>query len=368
MKPVVLCFLAPVLLSSATPGAAWAEPRASVEDVFRAWSQRQERVRTLQIDWIETFTDPKGMLPGGKYPLQDTTYDLKRRFMIDGEKMCLTSDGLFWSPIPQEFGQMHYVSTYDGKESKSFYSGSSARDYPWGFVWNLDKNSEVDAATILPILFFYRPTSGQLTRTRFNKATCTIGQAVGVAQDRPCLIIQEPQPPAGPDFKQSAWVDENMDFAILRYLIDFHGKTVFRADISYKTDPATGIFPCAWNCVVMNPHTSMLRQSWSAKVTACSVNLPIEPKDFSPEFPPGTMVEDHKGGTRFIAMQGGRRRFVTPEENQRGATYAELLAASTQSRVSMWKRVTQWSVPLILVLFVVTGLTWWRLRQARRAL
>src|SRR5437870_841237 len=137
------CTLVLLLMSlsiiAATPDKAYSEagPSATVNIIMKAWQRRQERLRSVRLEWDtrETLTEgalmPKEVAQGytvngvpveGSIPPREAVYSYPSSLICDGQRLRYTSQAKGWSHKQRDFVPQSHISIFDGTVSKSYSS------------------------------------------------------------------------------------------------------------------------------------------------------------------------------------------------------------------------------------------------------
>jgi hypothetical protein len=329
VKSWALCF-APVLMASSLQELRAQDPLASL---FDAWKKRQADTVSINAKWTCQITFPKGKLPTRvrerPCPPEDTTVEMSRTLLLQGDRIKISEEGLGWATSVERFLPTKFVGVYDGKDSKSYYSVDPSGEFPFGTIFKDYKSGErpIGINYVFPFLMFYKPLRyGPFGRDGpFQRASCRLVSDRALIDNKRCLLVEQIVKNIVGLQKSWVWVDPEQDFAVLRFIIlTGDDKTDTRLDIWYQAGQRGVIYPKGWSLSVYDQKNE-LREYDKATVARCVVNESIQDEDFQLTFPPGTLVGDDKNNRRYIVREGGEKRIITPEEDERGATYQQLL-------------------------------------------
>jgi hypothetical protein len=114
-----------------------AEQPVTLETVLQGWRDRQDRVKSVRIQWTEHETVPQGSLsdffkhdspqqleamgirPGAIIPPRDATYDVACSVVLDGDKIRVERQDHQWSGQADGFVTLPFVSVFDSKVGKT---------------------------------------------------------------------------------------------------------------------------------------------------------------------------------------------------------------------------------------------------------
>jgi thiol-disulfide isomerase/thioredoxin len=311
----------------------------SLDEIHAAWRKRQESIHSIRIKWTEAQTIPRGR--GGvkdnlPVPPQDTTNEIKRELVLDGEKTRESWDGTEWDDMRDEFVPNSFWTASDGHTSRLFFevfkgSPISSHPFPSGSIGNGHGLLSVDGNYHIELpLFSVRPLDPLMgcTRNPWGKEpTGPVELSTRMLGEWECTVI-------GQSFgaiRREIWVDRKADCSIRRYLITHGGNIFYQIDATFARDDKAGWLPASWHIDswLGNVHALRHALSASANVTKLEVNPTIDVAEFRPKFPVGTMVNDGPKGEAYLVKPDGSSRIVLFEENSAGIKYDRLLATET---------------------------------------
>lgn len=379
MLATLLAFLVPACVA---PSKALAADR--LDEIIKIWKERQQRVRTVHFEWTESRTYGKNSLPSmrlpgpgggpvakpGPTPPEVVTHEDKQTLSLDGDSMRYSSDGPQWSANHERFFNKSYVSVFDGKDSKNYFSNPKDgerpdpdTEYKSGYVDKEMRNQDVTNYSVWPILLTYRPLHPVMGRI-VPREWAVAGQE-GVIQGKKCIVIEKRES----DSTETCWVDMSQEASILRYDRSVQGGWFISLKITYRADPSSGFVPSGWKITTLKPGGKFDKGGLTT-VKRSEINLSLPPETFQFSFPPGTLVQDYKNDVKYIELEDGGRRIITPEELARvGGRYQEFLA--TESGMAGvpprpgWKRFLLTAIVVGAIIFLA-GLAVWRKRVKGR--
>jgi hypothetical protein len=362
------CFSVVWLLSEARLALGQGEP-LKVEDVFQAWKNRQQRVRSLYFRWKQHITEGKGALHSGiptphvpsrePIPPHDVTYDGSAELWIEEEKIRYGYDGHEWSKEQQDMVPCPIVWAFDGKRLKTLMdNGGPDKPYPLGIVQPTDPVVIVGQVRVFPLLLTFRPLDSKMAFFRLSEAILTGGQAR--IDGRYCRELQLKQPGTGVVYQ--FWVDPSRDYTIVRYIETAKGKLIAQADIRFAEDPQAGWVPSNWDLVSQFPD-GKLETSLQAEVLEHEINPGFPADRFDIVFPRGTSINDVEANRMYIIKQDGSERVLEKEEW--GLTYQEVLASEPGELVGTQSFLARWWRRLLLAgaAVVVAVYGWFRYKR-----
>lgn len=317
VKSWALCF-ASVLMASSLHELRAQEPLASL---FDAWEKREVDTVSISAKWTCQITYPKGKLltrvREHPCPPEDTTVDLGSTFLLQRDRIKISQEGLDWVTSVERFLPTKFIGVYDGKNSKAYYSVDPTGEHPVGMIFKDYKSGEdrLGIDYVFPFLMFYKP----LRYGPFQRAHSRLVTDQSLIDNKKCLLVEQ----MVSSQKYRVWVDPEQDFAVLRFMVLIDDKTFTRRDIWYQAGQGGVIYPKGWSLSTYDQKNE-LREHDKATVTRCIVNESMQDEDFQLMFPPGTVVEDEKNERRYIVREGGEKRIITPQEDERLVTYQQL--------------------------------------------
>jgi hypothetical protein len=237
-----------------------------VFDVLRAWSSREDRVKTAEVTWLERETFPKESRESSdqkvKLPAQDTTKEVQARFDLAENKMRFSYDG--WAIGKTDIVKYSYKNSVSLDKSKSFRTDASV-DQPMGTVYGEQRLERARETRLLPILMFLRP----LHKSGYNfKATdFTVSPRTEYVNGDICFQLTRTIAGA----IESWFIDLKKDAVIRRFEIK-SGETVRnKIDIEYQQDGDGTWKPKGWRTILRNKNGELVYGS-VAEIKTCEFN------------------------------------------------------------------------------------------------
>lgn len=362
----VVRFLAIVCaLAFATSGLAQTDVR--IEDVLKAWQERQERTKSLRVAWTEDFTETKGSLTKllgaqagkGHVPPADVRFQNSAELVLEEGKIRFRYRCKVWCESKQVYVDDDALHVFDGKSGKKLTTGGTI-SYPFGIITTEKKSGDRTVPVLRPILVTYRPTHPDLSPYKGLPYVVTGSRAV--VQNRICSEMEvRNRPGANID---RLWVDPGRGYTVTRVTNSENEKLTLKIDIQYRQDEVNGWVPQSWE-IASYLSDGSLHRSIRARVTAIEINPTVSKRDFDIEWPVGTYVSNENTGEDFIQKERGDIREVAKSE--RALPYETL--ASTPGPGP--RRLLSWRVLLGAALLVAFGVLLafgiWRQRRSRLA-
>jgi hypothetical protein len=327
-----------------------------IAQVRAAWKERQDKVRTAKFEWTQTvFTVKGGDFEGGirsdgKYspplPPEDHSYTSHCTLTIDGNKVAYKFLRRFWSADQRKYNDIPTEYKFDGKKQLSLNHPGST---PWAqaLIRAEPRGAELPYDT-RPVLRTLRGTNPHFRPDDLDEYLPT-GATIPVDGGRGSELHSKGSPTRS---EQRLWIDPGRGFVAPRYLSGPATQPVIRIDVKYRPDPNAGWVPTGWTIVMARMTDGRVICTWTAKVTVCTLNEPIDPEAFAFTLPAGTRVVDETRKPQdYILREDGSKRVIGPREF--GKSYQELMSTpGPESEGSWWRR----RAGLLLAAFVGAGI------------
>ena len=380
----------PSAASDAAPeGAGQAEALGvTPAEIFAGWQQRQDRVRTVHIEWTEQLTFTKGSMflapdqlgtldddtPPPQVPAEDTSFEVAASLTLDGDAFSYRRRGPDWQADIGRFEPRESIGVGGVERPFTFHGATGV---PGSF--SRASVSPAGGSTLptdyhsMPLRLAFRPRKSLEEANRATDDAWHVAPQMVYLQERRCLLLERHTTRytsgslAEGQEVVTCWLDAEADFSILRYQHTRGEHVQTQIDIEYRTDEQAGWVPERWTGLRYGRRDPLqLGEEFQGTVTACDVNVPADPGDFAADFPAGTWVRGPKDEGQWLVLADGTRRPITPEELRRGATYEELLATPSGQagrRGTRWLE-SRWAVAVLAAVFVL-GVFCWRIAFRR---
>lgn len=333
---MALCVVLFACISVLPSGAVTGQDPGTItpEGLAGIWKHRAESVRSGRFSWTVTRWIRKGSLAGDAvapgvlaqlgqpFPTDDTTLTLSHTLVFDGSLIRHECRGPTFDPRAHSFRDEHFVSVWNGMESKVFRGG---HEVPWGQVH--DFSWEPAQPELRAFQYAFRMHDPQWFTLEPSEHVIADRKAVinGVRcirlETAPAVLAKLSQN-GGRAWKASYWSSPDRGYAVVKYTLTWQDLTNADTTIRYRHDPEHGWYPVRWT-QVMESHREPVRID-DATVTSYALNVPIDAGEFEFTFPDGTVVTDSRSQEHYLARAVGKR-MITPAELERGATYQSLL-------------------------------------------
>lgn len=279
-----------------------AESKIDKAAIKKAWEAKQERIKTVELIWENEENKPqldKAGVPSEKI----FTEKQQVKMLIDNGKISFQSKVL---------GPLQIQGVVAIKEKKVVYNGEQAKEL--NTVENLNGSAQfgtIFSAATFPLknnltcisaLLGLRPLDPNCGNIDIEKSILqTSRKFIG---EKSCLILDLPE--QGTALVYRYWIDPKADFSILRFQNVVKEKDVISVDISYSEVNKEWI-PTEWEYTWYNPNTKKLVCSGKSTVIKSNVNVPVDSKAFTLDFPEGVPIYDEKKGEDFVLGPDGKR-------------------------------------------------------------
>lgn len=392
----VLRFLTSLSLLCGLVSTTAAQTPTTVETVLRAWEARQERIRTLWMEYEQVDTTPKGMAPipfvgeGGapvSFPPEDMRLTSQWEFAIEGAKRRYAGKGTFVDMQTAQYVPQERITASTGPLTKILTRYDNSKDerlIPTGIIFAGADNPDFINMTLWPCLAAYRPLQiAQLTG--FSKEYYDVRKNADVIEGVPCtLFSQRASAPSGP-MRYLLWIDGSPNLKPLRIqsiVMDPRipeGRIGTQVDIHYEPSSTNGIQLKSWrvqtfadNSDPNKAKSGVLMMQAEGTVKRIALNEPIDPARFDVDFPEGTFFSDHSTGQsqNLYALKGGGRRPILPAEQEAGLSRDKILnsnpgelvpALVSKGSIStsvLWGLLVLFVIGSGLLIFVVVQRRW----------
>jgi len=342
-----------------------AQTANTLKTIEKCWKDRQERIRSVRIDWIEQHTVPKGQVtdsvgrlpggvkrleemgiaPGSTIPPEVVTFSTTATFSFDGEKVRLDYDDKQWSGKKNAYVTQPETTVFDGKERKRYLRQGTSYT-PWPFGSRQVSHPFRSSLVLGPLVMTFCPIHKEMRLFDVHALTPTGRQMV--VGSRPCLELQRRKT----NSEISIWVDPARDFAVTRVLSMLNERIMYKIDIKYEKHSSGEWIPISWERVSFR-NNGKLERSTRAKLSAVKINEPADPGYYDLVFPVGTPVRDETDPEhlrRYIVREGDKKRIISPSES--GLTYEQLVNSEPEGVLGLtwniFSSVSFWAAALAL--------------------
>lgn len=324
-RPTAFADSKDTMLLVLTRSPAW------MEQIWRAWQGRQERIRSWRVRWTEDwFMAAKSQGPHANatadeardmeswLPKQDLTYRRTGSLSCKDGMMRYVQKGPSWHPPLGRLVEREYDVTFDGESSHTLFSGNRpGKNVPHvGFIEEARQATRDRALS--PFVMAFRPCDpavGGINISKYALKSAEVLNDEGV----PCVVISSIDEG---DYHRTLWLAKGREYVVVRIDVTRKGRPITVTDVSYTCDATHGWVPCAWR-FVSQAGSDSIQEKAAATVSDCELNLDLAPSEFQIVFPKGALVRNLKDGEDYMMMDDGQRRAITKEEKQRMSDNAQ---------------------------------------------
>jgi hypothetical protein len=273
------------------------KPVPKKEEVFKAWRQRQDLVRSFRFVWSERQTHPKGWIPNPRYAererlaiptlLMDRKYSVSKSLVVDSGKMRYEfkidrgeePDGVeILSKTGDNNGlgvrrNYSYLSVFDGQISK--VSLTSLIGTPPSAIRHVSANPDAQNLDTRVILLAFRPLDSTLGDLLIDRAVTNESRTF--YKERSTFLLEERHDPSG--WKMLLWIEPERDFLISRIMVSFEQRRLVDIDVEYMKDERWGWIPNRWTVSEMLQDGTKRLVS-EATISSYSINQSIQNQEF----------------------------------------------------------------------------------------
>ena len=253
----------------------------TITAIEKAWSARQQRIRSARVSWVEKHTVTKGEItdmartmrhgaralqemgiqPGSRVPPEDVSFDIAATFTVDDARARLDYDDRQWSASQKAYVPQPELTVYDGQLSKTLLAkGSPYTPWPSGHVTRANLLRE--QLVLLPLLMAICPTHPQLHPFDINTVVATGQRAI--LEGKPCIELQQ----RGGNVVGRLWVDPSRDFIVLRFLRTLNERTLNKVDVRYQQYANSEWLPHKWESISFRANGALDRSLRATVSTA----------------------------------------------------------------------------------------------------
>src|SRR6185295_2707748 len=200
----------------------------TTDDVFRAWSERQEKVHSLRFSIRHESQLPSS---AGSKPAADeeSSSDSPSAVLVEvqilGNRFDFRQNPVADGP-PGLLPQLR--SSFDGIQSQQYNAARAIGGAPSLAVRKGGPAFDVDRMVVRPILLVYRPLS---PLGRIHKEEYALVAEPQIIENVSCVGLEET---AKKMRKQTIWVDPVRDYVPVRYESKVEGREIVTLDIHYR--------------------------------------------------------------------------------------------------------------------------------------
>ena len=298
---VALC-LGLSLVAAQQPAPA---PAVTMDDIKKAWQERQDKVKTLKMSWTQKITHPKGSLtaraaatsgpaPSGPQPPKDLLLEGQCNFILSEDgKYSLEIRKANWSIKMQDVSPFHTRTMFDGRDHHVEFLAADRLDHNVVVSTQPQKvKVAVEFRTIstYPIFWTFRGADDKFSAHSLDDYELS-GRFVVLGGRRCCELVQKSRSASS---SQVLLLDTERGYAPLSLTVTTEKTVTLHLGIEYTFSQDVGLWlPSAWKSST-HTHSGALRESVAVTVTECVPNAGVRPTEFQPSLPPGTHLLDQR--------------------------------------------------------------------------
>ncbi|MGD9856505.1 MAG: hypothetical protein AB7U20_16280 [Planctomycetaceae bacterium] len=271
----------------------------TIKDIKRAWTERQERIRTAKFTWkaerrVRQLGDPFELVrKGGGLPaLEEATIPVIT--LVFGSKPGqVRFENEDASSRVSGASPKHTVGAFDGVQGTSYYHPVGEK-YGIGFVeehWG-DRGDY----SLVSLQLLCRPMDEDLRPIDLD--ILSLEPAETLVDGRKCRLLTE-HGVTHPQGSTELYVDIERGYIPLRFVSRANGRLSVQNDISYTPDPDVDWvwLPASWTATFFR-NDGEITSSTVNTVTSAEINKEVSDDQFRVEFPPLTRIVDKTVDTR----------------------------------------------------------------------
>ena len=246
---------------------------ATLDAIFRAWQQRQDRTRSFAFEWEQTERSESG------------TITQRGELQVDGNRFNYQ-----YTRDDDDIVSMREV--FDGHNSQTL--SHFARGSPHGLIEAGTDEGSSRNVDLIPMFFAYRAM--EPTISGIVAHDCLLSRSRGMIGTRECIIIEQSW---NAPIVDEYWLDPGRQYHLMRCVSRIEGKERIREDVEYAYDTNGDWIPTSWRMVWIDEDGSVIL-SKDYEVLRYSLNEPVASDRFELSFPTGTRIDDLVLDRRFI--------------------------------------------------------------------
>jgi len=316
-------------------------------NVIKKIQARERSVRSAKFSWSEECFEARGVRfdpdsadrPTDDHrasstiaiPAEDTIFTQTYTLSLEDVKTNYISELRTYD----EAGIAHIIKTrriYDGSNQVSLRDPFVTQNYHYGTIYEENQlNRELTIIYIKPLLQCYRLMYPGIELIKANEFH-TDGTEL-VVNGISCVRCY--QDGNRPSIVRIYYLDPLRDYMPIRFMQESGGTVQIEIDFDYLKDAQHGWVLSGWETVRFAADGKATHR-FNAKVENYLINPEFEPKEFTIEFPPGTLIDDLRERAAFVQKADGARRRVSELSN----SYQEALNSNPESLDDSTERST----------------------------
>lgn len=348
------------LLITATAAADIAKGEVTIEQIERAWRDREARLTAGRISWVDRTHEFPGRKLGAPpadpaaepaTPAESDRRERTAEFVWSGDKTRYEFRGWIYSEIDSAFHPTRHASVAGGPHGSRHSFDTEGEGYVSGTIFTGDEMSDRGFVDLEPILLWARPLAACGSDIDLSEAR--IVDQDRREGDRAYVVIARPR-----GDRIDEWtVDPERDFTVRRYEVRQGDRPVVLTEIDYAPHEVARWVPDKWRARFWPGRR--LASDTIGTFTAYSGAESVGADAFDLPFPEGAWVNDQGRDVSYIVLPGGSERIVTSDELRKGAKYPDLVrsplgAAGAKSSFSVRKWLFRGALAVLLLSITIS--------------
>ncbi len=271
--------------------SAQAQSLTESDPFFKSTSQRQSRLKSIDVTFLVKEYRPKGSsipmaVKSDQILRNNVSIESTNRIVIQDDNLLrIESNHSAWHAESSIFVPIEKIAVSNTNESRSFYpKGRGTDPQPSGSIRSSSSTNLFE--------YFYQPItlfSRGLNR-HFVSPTIHSFKPTGIQQRINGNNCLEYVAQLDRNLKRSLYIIPHFDYAVSRITLIRQNKIVEQIDISFVRDEQSGmLFPDSWIEHYYSMDGKLIRQT-ECKVLSRTINKALPANHFDIQFPVGTRV------------------------------------------------------------------------------
>lgn len=291
----------------------------TIKSIEAAWKARQDKIKSVRAAWSEKHVLSAGYLSyienkfallsqgdAGKSrvsPPKETAITIEGGLVFDQKRYHIKTGVAAWAAKTNQLYVDKYQMVFQNGLQKTLNGVTHPDFFPAG---GQGKGSQgvlgVSRPQLRPILIAFAPVHPSLRVVNLGEYQLSAQRPV--INKIVCVRLTRPRLRATSPFSELI-LDPAKGYNVVRQ--EIQTKMIYqRIDISYRNDNGHWV-PQEWTIVTQHEAKKSHQLLISGVMTTCKINAIVTAKEFSLDFPPGTVVNDStRKGQRLIIGRDGR--------------------------------------------------------------
>jgi hypothetical protein len=288
----------------------------SLEQIFGAWEEREENVKSFYILWEFSEVRTKDSFPyitemaeNSDSPIPPDTLAIKGKISlwVSGNAMRLETERPQWDVAKGRNVDTKILSSYDG-DNFSGRASPMGLSHPQLAIYDEDRHPDWDLIPARPVIMAFRILNPKFTSLSKRSDYKIIGHTNFNGED--CIILDYVKGRSNGTtilpVRNEIWVCPNMNFSIVRNIK--YVEEMVENDIQIQMERKDGQIwiPVEWRRV--KTFNKKVLRSEIGKCLTFTLNPPLEKEFFILNQEPGMVVENFRTGENYLVKEDGSRR------------------------------------------------------------